>query len=163
MTNLSQGVQILIERLKTHPEDFFGELSSSRATLQMGKYTTKFRPEQLQIERHIIGAADKDDGSYDAYWFLTQEEKDALRVAYTEAKRARFEAEIIHTMMAPPEPAYGTVSGNYAQSLGASVNVVQQGVTSSLRSAFDTASQEQFAETGPQTLAIQTKNRYNLS
>lgn len=58
------------------------------------------------IERHIIGAKDKDDSSYDAYWFLTQEEKDALRVAYTEARRTRFEAEIIHLALVQPEPEF---------------------------------------------------------
>lgn len=136
---LSQGVQILIERLKTHPEEFFGELSASRNTLQVGKYQTKFRAEQLQIERHIIGAKDNEDSSYDAYWFLTQEEKDALRVAYTEARRARFEAEIIHTMLTPPEPAYGTVVGNYAQNLGMGMNTAQNTVTSSLNTAFGSA------------------------
>jgi hypothetical protein len=150
---LSQGVQILIERLKTHPEEFFGELSASRNTLQVGKYQTKFRAEQLQIERHIIGAKDNEDSSYDAYWFLTQEEKDALRVAYTEARRARFEAEIIHTMLTPPEPAYGTVVGNYATNLGMSLQ----------NTALNAASQAQFAETGPQTLTINAKNRYVLN
>jgi hypothetical protein len=70
----------------------------------MEKYEAKFRAEALQIERHIIGAKDKDDTSYDAYWFLTQEEKNALRSAYTEARRVRFDADILHALMAPPEP-----------------------------------------------------------
>lgn len=98
------AVQILVERLKTHPEEFFGEVRESRAFRPMEKYEAKFRNEALQIERHIIGAKDKDDSSYDAYWFLTQEEKDALCVAYTEARRARFEADIIHNLLVQPEP-----------------------------------------------------------
>jgi hypothetical protein len=97
------AVQILVERLKTHPEEFFGEPKDLRTYRPMEKYEAKFRNEALQIERHIIGARDKDDSSYDAYWYLTQEEKDALRVAYTEARRARFEADIIHVLLAPPE------------------------------------------------------------
>jgi hypothetical protein len=99
------AVQILVERLKTHPEEFFGEPKDLRTYRPMEKYEAKFRNEALQIERHIIGAKDKDESSYDAYWYLTQEEKDALRVAYTEARRARFEADIVHILLAQPEPA----------------------------------------------------------
>jgi len=98
------AVTILIERLATHPDEFFGVPNGSKPYRVMEKYEAKFRAEALQIERHIIGAKDKDDTSYDAYWFLTQEEKDALHAAYTEARRARFDADIIHAVMAQPEP-----------------------------------------------------------
>lgn len=103
---MTPAVTMLIERLKTHPEDFFGELRDTRTYRPLEKYEAKFRNEALMIERHIIGAKDKDDSSYDAYWFLTQEEKDALRVAYTEARRTRFEAEIIHLALVQPEPEF---------------------------------------------------------
>jgi hypothetical protein len=98
------AVTILIERLATHPDEFFGVPNGSKPYRAMEMYEAKFRSEALQIERHIIGAKDKDDTSYDAYWFLTQEEKDALHAAYTEARRARFDADIIHALMAQPEP-----------------------------------------------------------
>ena len=98
------AVTILIERLATHPDEFFGVPNGAKPYRVMEKYEAKFRAEALQIERHIIGAKDKDDTSYDAYWFLTQEEKDALRSAYTEARRVRFDADILHALMAPPEP-----------------------------------------------------------
>jgi len=98
------AVTLLIERLATHPDDFFGAPDGAKPYRAMEKYEAKFRAEALQIERHIVGAKDKGDTSYDAYWFLTQEEKAALRAAYTEARRVRFDADIIHALMAQPEP-----------------------------------------------------------
>jgi len=107
------AVTLLIERLATHPDDFFGAPNGSYPYRALEKYEAKFRAEALQIERHIIGAKDKDDTSYDAYWFLTQEEKAALHAAYTEARRVRFDADIIHAVMAqlgPPVNRVGTTS-----------------------------------------------------
>jgi hypothetical protein len=143
------AIQILVERLKTHPEEFFGDLRDARAYRPLEKYDAKFRNEALMIERHIIGAKDKGDDSYDAYWFLTQEEKDALRMAYTEARRARFEADVIHNLLAQPEPEPKRKN-------------VQVLTPSAIASQALSIMEDEFDKSYNNTLTYNAKNRYNL-
>jgi hypothetical protein len=102
---MTNAVQILIERLKTHPDDFFGEVGNSRSLAQWGS------PKFAGIERHLnalVGGravVEKHMQESHPYWFLEPEELSALTAAYKEAARARFDAEIVHTLLAPePEP-----------------------------------------------------------
>ena len=105
---MNNAVQILIDRLKSHPEEFFGELGSGARNLaQWGS------PKFAGVERHLnvlVGSravVEKHmrEGAAHPYWFLEPEELDALKAAYKEASRARFDAEIVHTLLAPePEP-----------------------------------------------------------
>lgn len=102
---MTNAVQILIERLKTHPEEFFGEVGNSRSLAQWGS------PKFAGIERHLNALVGGPDGMIrekdraHPYWFLEPEELSALTAAYKEAARARFDAEIVHTLLAPePEP-----------------------------------------------------------
>lgn len=104
---MNHAVQILIQRMQTHPEDFFGPLEPLHTpkTLRMQKEPhPKFRHIAVQIERHIIGAKDRDESSADSLWHLTAAEREALRRAFTEARRVRFDAEVFHTLMVQPEP-----------------------------------------------------------
>lgn len=102
---MNAAVQILIQRMQTHPEDFFmpPDHSMQRGAFRANADTPKFRHIAVQIERHIIGAKDRDESSADPLWHLTAAEREALRVAFTEARRVQFDAEVIHTLMAQPE------------------------------------------------------------
>jgi hypothetical protein len=102
---MNNAVQILIDRLKSHPEEFFGEVGNSRSLAQWGS------PKFAGVERHLnvlVGSravVEKHMQEGHPYWFLEPEELDALKAAYKEASRARFDAEIVHTLLAPePEP-----------------------------------------------------------
>jgi hypothetical protein len=45
------------------------------------------------------------EGVAHPYWFFEPEELNALKAAYKEASRARFDAEIVHNLLTPePEP-----------------------------------------------------------
>lgn len=117
---MNQAVQILIDRMQTHPEDFFGPmeaLNQSKVLRMQRESTPKFRGLAVQIERHIIGAKDRDESSADPLWHLTAEERNALRTAFTAARRARFDAEVIHTLIADTEPEPGPLVYNEAMRL----------------------------------------------
>ena len=134
---MNQAVQMLIERMQTHPEDFFGPLEPLHTpkTLRMQREPTpKFRYLAIQIERHIVGAKDRDESSADSLWHLTAAEREALRLAFTEARRVRFDAEVIHTILAEQEaePDYGqyasALTANLATSLAHTKQVVSEKV-----------------------------------
>ena len=123
---MNQAIQMLIARMQTHPEDFFGglePLNRSKLLRTQREINPKFRHLAVQIERHIIGAKDRDESSADALWHLTAEERSALRVAYTEARRVRFDAEVIHTLLAEPEPEPGPLVYNEAMRLSLDGNL----------------------------------------
>jgi hypothetical protein len=129
------AVQILIDRLKSHPEEFFGEVGGgNRGLAQWGS------PKFAGVERHLnvlVGSravVEKHMQEGHPYWFLEPEELDALKAAYKEASRARFDAEIVHTLLAPePEP----VQYREAMRIGATGNIGIGATTAS-----------QFANTG---------------
>jgi hypothetical protein len=90
---MMQSVQVIIERLKSHPEDFFGD-ADHRGRI----------PKFVDITEKIDDLlADKDKQYVHRLWYLEPEEKEALIAAYKEARRARFEAQVFHTLLTPPE------------------------------------------------------------
>jgi len=94
---MMQSVQVIIERLKTNPEDFFGDISTAitiRQTPKFQRITEKL--DDLLIEK-------KDVGHIHRLWYLEPEEKEALLDAYKEARRARFEAQVFHTLLTKQE------------------------------------------------------------
>lgn len=104
---MNNAVQILIDRLKSHPEEFFGELGSGARNLaQWG--SPKFAGVERRLNELVAGNRPDQpmrEGVAHPYWFLEPEELNALKAAYKEASRARFDAEIVHTLLAPePEP-----------------------------------------------------------
>jgi hypothetical protein len=89
---MMQSVQVIIERLKSHPEDFFGD-SDHRGRM----------PKFLDVTEKLDDLlADKDKQYVHRLWYLEPEEKEALIAAYKEARRARFEAQVFHTLLTAP-------------------------------------------------------------
>ena len=103
---MMQSVQVIIERLKSHPEDFFGDKQSDRRTYS-GSFP-KFQDITEKLDDLLIDK--KDVGHIHRLWYLEPEEKEALLAAYKEARRARFEANVFHTLLAPQEEDPGTVT-----------------------------------------------------
>ena len=95
---MMQSVQVIIERLKTNPEDFFGDDGSRGRIPKFRNILDKL--DDLLVDKH-------DAGHIHRLWFLELEEKAALIEAYKEARRARFEAQVFHDLLAPPEENYG--------------------------------------------------------
>jgi hypothetical protein len=89
---MMQSVQVIIERLKTHPEDFFGGLDDSRLRHGVPKF-------HRLVEKLDDLLTDKHDGQVHRMWYLTDAERIALLDAYKEARRARFEAQTFHTLL----------------------------------------------------------------
>lgn len=102
---LSRAVQMLIDRMKSHPDDFFGPVGFDGQLKGLREFAgnPRFRLMAKSIERHIIGAKDRDESSADPFWHLTAIERDALHAAFMEARRIRFDAEIIHAIIASEE------------------------------------------------------------
>ena len=92
---MMQAVQVIIERLKTNPEDFFGEIAPKRVS----RVPPKFEEITQKLDDLI---AEKNVGHIHRLWFLNEDEKDALIEAYKEARRARFEAKTFHELLSPP-------------------------------------------------------------
>jgi len=91
---MMQSVQVIIERLKTNPEDFFGDLNDGRPQhVKFGELASKL-DDLLTVKR---------DGDIHRLWYLTEEEKVALIDAYREARRARFEAKTFHQLLSPQD------------------------------------------------------------
>lgn len=104
---MTPAVQMLIDRMQTHPEEFFGEVGYRNPLTGTSNYegAPKFREFARQIERHIIPETSPDSPDITPLWHLTDVERQALREAYTEARRVRFSAEVIHALLTPdPDP-----------------------------------------------------------
>ena len=104
---MNNAVQILIDRLKSHPEEFFGEVGND--TRGLGTWSShKFAGIERRLNELVAGNRPDQpvrEGVAHPYWFLEPEELAALKAAYKEASRARFDAEVVHTLLAPePEP-----------------------------------------------------------
>ena len=93
-----QAVQIIIERLKTHPEDFFGDLEERRG---LSLPYAKFYDIADKLENLLTHPQ---DGHVHRLWYLTDAERVALLDAYKEALRARFEAKVFHTLLSKQDP-----------------------------------------------------------
>ena len=94
---MMQSVQVIIERLKSHPEDFFGEINEKRA---LGGTYPKFHEIRDKLDNLLT---DPQDGNIYRLWYLNEDEKLALLEAYKEARRARFEAKVFHTLLTKQE------------------------------------------------------------
>ena len=144
MNNLSAGVQILIDQLKENPDAFFGSLSQDNS--RHPPYYPKFSGWRQVIEEELVGidyVSDRISKRLPNTWFLNEEEKEALADAYLQAKRQRFNAEIITALTAEPEPQltliYNTknrYTSNLASALAQTKEAVSSGV---LVSAFGNA------------------------
>ena len=138
---MMQSVQVIIERLKSNPEDFFGD-DGPRGSIP------RFRNILDKLDNLLT---ENQDGQVHRLWFLEPEEKAALIEAYKEARRARFEAQIFHDLLSPPEEHEGVnlatrqhpVTGKYMMPTGAangaaitSQSMVEQ-TTKLIRDEFD--------------------------
>lgn len=133
MSNLSAGVQILIDQLASNPDEFFGPFGHNPERLYIRRPRIKFH----EFERALRALTLGQHGGDDTFWLLTDEEKAALRVAYKEACRIRFDANIIATLHAKPEEDHDPQVGTYAASLATSMNATGATITNSvLSSAF---------------------------
>ena len=94
---MMQSVQVIIERLKTNPEDFFGDADHRGRIPKFSNILEKL--DNLLTENQ--------DGQVHRLWFLEPEEKAALIEAYKKARRARFEAQVFHDLLTPREENYG--------------------------------------------------------
>jgi hypothetical protein len=90
---MMQSVQVIIERLKTNPEDFFGD-ADSRGRMP------KFQGIAEKLDDLL---SHKQEGFIHRLWYLNEDEKEALLEAYKEARRARFEAQVFHDLLSPQE------------------------------------------------------------
>lgn len=101
MSELSHGVQILIEQLKSNPDHFFGPLDNGMRSIAMR--SPKFAYVRHAIESELLNVVRPEEvrpkGSVGALWFLTSEERDALVAAFTEARRIRFDADIVTALL----------------------------------------------------------------
>jgi hypothetical protein len=94
---MMQAVQVIIERLKTNPEDFFGDLEGGRL---IGRYSPRFQEITEKLDDLLT---EKENGHIHRLWYLEPEEKEALLSAYKEARRARFEAKTFHQLLTRQE------------------------------------------------------------
>lgn len=94
---MMQSVQVIIERLKSHPEDFFGDMEGRL----IGRHAPKFNDVREKLDDLLIEKPDV--GHTHRLWYLEPEEKEALLAAYKEARRERFEAKVFHTLLTKPE------------------------------------------------------------
>jgi hypothetical protein len=92
-----QAVQVIIERLKSHPEEFFGDTEGRL----IGRHAPKFSDIREKLDDLLT---EPQDGHIHRLWYLEPEEKAALLDAYKEARRARFEANVFHTLLTKQEP-----------------------------------------------------------
>jgi hypothetical protein len=91
------AVQVLIERLASHPEDFFGDVDAPHIMRS---------PKFVDIVEKLDDLLAGDGGqvkskNFHRLWFLNEDETTALLDAYKEARRVRFEAKIFHTLIRP--------------------------------------------------------------
>ena len=87
MSELSPGVQIIIDQLAHNPDEFFGPVGSSISY-------PKFNELRKELTTLACGPVSREE-FHPPLWYLTQEEKDALIDAFTQARRLRFDAEVV--------------------------------------------------------------------
>ena len=92
---MMQSVQVIIERLKSHPEDFFGDMDGRL----IGRHAPKFNDVREKLDDLLL---EKTEHPH-RLWYLNEDEKLALLEAYKEARRARFEAKVFHTLLTKQE------------------------------------------------------------
>tara|TARA_R110000868_G_scaffold125254_4_gene330927 strand:- start:3761 stop:4204 length:444 start_codon:yes stop_codon:yes gene_type:complete len=125
---MMQAVQVLIERMKSHPDEFLGEIDLPRIARnpKFGDIIEKL--DDLLADNEKVGPR-----NFHRLWFLNDDERTALLDAYKEARRFRFEAKIFHTLLSPETEQE---HGRYAQQLGASMTATKNAVATSILSGF---------------------------
>ena len=103
---MMQSVQIIIERLKSNPEEFFGDINEMKG---LGIKYPKFHSITDKLDNLLT---ENQDGQVHRLWYLEPEEKEALIAAYKEARRARFEASVFHTLLSRQEEDKGVALQN---------------------------------------------------
>ena len=93
---MMQSVQVIIERLKTNPEDFFGDMEGRL----IGRHAPKFDTIREKLDDLLL---EKTEHPH-RLWYLNEDEKLALLEAYKQARRERFEAKVFHTLLTKQEP-----------------------------------------------------------
>ena len=96
---MMQSVQVIIERLKSHPEDFFGDMDGRL----IGRHAPKFDTIREKLDDLLL---EKTEHPH-RLWYLNEDEKLALLEAYKQARRERFEAKVFHTLLTAPEENEG--------------------------------------------------------
>jgi hypothetical protein len=91
---MMQSVQVIIERLKTNPEDFFGGMEGRL----IGRHAPKFNVIREKLDDLLL---EKTEHPH-RLWYLNEDEKLALLEAYKQARRERFEAKVFHTLLTAP-------------------------------------------------------------
>jgi hypothetical protein len=91
MSEFCAGVKILLERMKSNPEDF--ELLDYDASL-MHSVKGRFYDFAQAVEGIVLGKTDKDRPWKDWQYF-TKEERQALIDGFKEMKRAKFDKKIM--------------------------------------------------------------------
>ena len=91
---MMQSVQVIIERLKSHPEDFFGDMEGRL----IGRHAPKFNDIREKLDDLL---SEKTEHPH-RLWYLNEDEKAALLAAYKQARRERFEAKVFHTLLTAP-------------------------------------------------------------
>jgi len=94
---MNEGVQIILERMKTHPDEFdgVGAIHNSQYTLGGSKWGT------------VISR----------YWeFITEEEHAALKAGITEANRQNLTSAVLRTLTNTPERARNAVRARLVES-----------------------------------------------
>lgn len=91
MSEFSAGVKILLERMKSNPEDF--ELIDYDMSLIQG-IQGRFYQFAVAMEQMILGKEDREHPWKDWQYF-TEEERQALVAGFKEMKRAKFDKGIM--------------------------------------------------------------------
>jgi hypothetical protein len=116
---MMQSVQVIIERLKTNPDDFFGDMEGRL----IGRHAPKFNTVRDKLDDLLVEKPDV--GHIHRLWYLEPEEKEALLAAYKEARRERFEAKVFHTLLTPQKEDSG--GGYLVRSNPTSGKIMMQG------------------------------------
>lgn len=95
MSEFCAGVKILLERMKSNPEDF--ELLDYDVSAIRG-IQGRFYTVAIAMEKIIFGREDKEHPWKDWYYF-TEEERQALIDGFKEMKRAKFDNGIMERML----------------------------------------------------------------
>lgn len=114
---MNEGVKILIERMKTNPEEFYDEATGLHVTTRWGRILTDYQS------------------------FLEPEDKDALKEAMNKLHQEQFTKQVMKELLAPEEdnslgkpwyttrakgtPLAGTTQGLYANGIGGNATLIE--------------------------------------
>jgi hypothetical protein len=107
--NINQGVQILLNRMDSHPDEFVPDLQSH--------YPHKWRALLLKVDMRIKGGKDYDD----QLQFLSDAEIIALYNKMQSIRGDLFTKEVMATLLADEERNLGELSSSLLQPTGATI------------------------------------------